>query len=52
MKKITNDTHTIEFTTKEGIKLKQGAIGKTDLMNIIREMLTDGATEIHIKTLK
>lgn len=53
MKKLNEEnTHYIEFS-KDGEKpVRQGACGKTDLINIIREVLRDGYTEIKIKTIK
>jgi len=50
MKQIEKNTHIIDFKKDgEGFK-RQGAIGKTDLLNILREMMKDGFTEFHITT--
>lgn len=51
MKKLNEnvDTHIIEGKKPSGETHKQGAVGKSDLMLIIRHMLRDGYTEIKIR---
>lgn len=44
-------THYISFSRPGEFEVKQPAIGKTDLMNIIREVLKDGYTNITISTI-
>lgn len=53
MKKLNEnvDTHFVEGTKPNGTRHRQGAVGKADLIVVIRGMLKDGYTEITITVL-
>lgn len=52
MKQINQSTHIVEFKKEGGEWIRQGAHGKTDLLNIIREAMKDGFTDFKITTIK
>lgn len=51
-KLLEKETHKIEFSKPDGFSVKQGAIGKKDLYDIIRSVLKDGYTRIIIEVIK
>jgi hypothetical protein len=51
MKQMDKATHIIEFKKDGNAWNKQPAIGKTDLFNILRDMMKNGYTEFKITVL-
>lgn len=51
MKKITEPTHFVEYSSPGAPELSGHAFGKSDLFDMVKDMLKDGVTSIKITVL-